>query len=426
MIATLFISFVVMLALAVPIAFALILASAGAMAGYTPYSMEVISQKLYGMSNSFQLLAIPLFIFAGGLMSRGGMSDRLIRLASALVGNLRGGLGIVAILACMLFAAVSGSTAATTAAVGVVMMPPLMRSGFSRAAVTSLHATAGSIGIIIPPSIPLVLMGVIAQISIGELFLGGVLPGVAVGGALMLITHLIARWQGHEPSGGRPGIRELAVAFKESVLSLLTVLFVLGGITWGWVTPTEAAIIAVAWAALVCLTIYRTLSVRDLYEALVDTGKINGIVVFCIGATAPFAWLLTIEQVPDQIVSGLFALTDSHVVLILIMVAVLLLVGTFIDLTPAMLLLVPIFQPVAEQIGMDMVHFGVLVVMALGIGQCTPPVGIGLFVACSISRTSVVKTTPALLPFLGAMLTALLLVAFWQPLTTWLPDLLMN
>jgi len=423
----LLIGFVVMLLGAVPISVALVLAAAAAIVGYGQFDLGLIPLKLFSATNSFPLLAVPFFVLAGGIMSKGGMSDRLIALARSIVGPVHGGVAMVAVVACMLFAAVSGSTAATTAAIGIVLIPAMVESGFSRGAATSLQATAGSIGIIIPPSVPMVLLGGIGGISIGDLFLGGVFPGLVVGAALMIVASLIARVQRHPPSTDRVRLAAIGRAFSRALLSLLTMVFVLGGIVLGLVTPTEAAIVAVAWSLVVSSLIYRELSFQGLREALVDTVKVTGVVVLCIGATAPFAWLLTVEQVPQHIAEGMVGLTQSPLWLTLMMLLILLCIGTFLDLTPAMILLVPILMPIATRtLGMAPVHFGVMLVLALGIGQSTPPVGVALFVACSVGKARIGEVVLPMLPFLGAMIVALLIVAFWPPLTTWLPEALMG
>lgn len=426
MTALLFIAFFLFLLLSVPVSIALILAAAVAMMFASPYSLDIITQKLFAQSDSFPLLAIPFFVLAGGIMGRGGMSTRLIRLASTLVGQVRGGMAMVSVVACMFFASISGSTAATTAAIGAILMPAIVRTGFSPGAATGLQATAGSIGIIIPPSIPFVLMGVVGGISIGELFLGGIIPGILVGGALMGIAHVLARVQKHEPSGERASLPDVLIAFKRALLALLTVVFVVGSIMLGIVVPTEAAVIAVIWSLLVSIYVYRDLGWGDMPSILADTLKITGIVVFCIGATAPFAWLLTVEQVPMQIAEAMVSLTGNTAMLKLMMLVVLLLVGTFLDLTPAMLILVPIFQPIAKQLGMDPVQFGVMVVMALGIGQSTPPVGISLFVACSVGNTKLGQVIKPLMPFLIAMIVILLMVAFIPWLSVGIPAISMR
>ena len=423
----LLIGFGVMLLLDVPISMALVLAAAVAMVANPagPFDLTQIPVQLCETTNSFPLLAIPFFILAGSIMSRGGMSDRLIDLARALVGRVPGGVAMVSVVACMFFAAVSGSTAATTAAIGVVLIPAMMASGYSRGAATGLQATAGSIGIIIPPSVPFVLLGVIANISIGKLFLGGIFPGIAIGLALMGVALIMALIQKHPRTSQKTSFELLAVAMARSVLPLLTVVFVVGGIMAGLVTPTEAAIVAVFWALIVSGLIYRGLSLPDLGLCLADTVKVTAIVVLVIGATAPFAWLLTIEDLPQTVADAIVGSTQSTVMIKLMMLGILLAIGTFLDLTPAMILLVPILMPIARGLGMEPVHFGVMLILALGIGQSTPPVGISLFVACSVGKARIGEVVLPLMPFLAAMVLVLLVVTFWAPLTTWLPNLLM-
>ena len=427
MIAAAFIALAILLIIGTPISVAMVLAAViSLLLNGNVYSLDLIVQKLYSQCESFPLLAIPLFVFAGGIMAKGGMSDRLIRFASSLVGKVHGGLAIVSVIACIFFAAISGSTAATTAAIGTVLIPAIIKSGFSKGSATALQATAGSIGIIIPPSIPFVLLGVISGISIGKLFLGGVIPGMLTGLALMIVCYITAKVQKHELAGDKINIKEVLHSGGHAILPLLTVVFIMGGITMGIVTPTEAAILAVNWALFVSIFIYRSLKWKELPAIMVDTVCITGVVVLCIGATSPFAWLLTVEQFPQDIANAMLEFTQNPICLKLLMLIVLLAVGTFLDLTPAMIILVPIFMPIAMKLNMDPVQFGVVVVMALGIGQCTPPVGIALFVACSISKIKIGHVIIPLFPFLFAMLLILLATCFWEPLTTWLPDMLMR
>lgn len=424
MTAFLFLSFLVLLLAGIPISVCLVIAAALTMALFTDFSMTVVVQRMYSASDSFPLVAIPFFILAGNIMSKGGMSKRLIALARSLVGTVHGGMAIVSVMACMFFASISGSTAATTAAIGIVLIPAMIRAGFSPGAATSLQATAGSIGIIIPPSVPFVLLGVISGISIGELFLGGILPGLLLGFMLMAVAYATARLQKHPPSGEPIRLREVVASFRHAALSLLTVVFVIGGILGGYVTPTEAAIVAVAWSFVISFFIYRELRVRDIPAALAGTVKITAVVVLCIAASSPFAWLMTIEEIPSQMADALLRLTENRIMLLLSILALLIAVGTFLDLTPAMILSFPILMPVAESIGMAPVHFGVVLVMALGIGQCTPPVGIALFVACGVARTRMEQVIGPLVPYLIAMLIALLLVTFFPFFSIWLPAVL--
>lgn len=426
MIAALLLSLIFFMLIGVPISLALILATSFAIIGFSDYSLVLVAQKLFTSSNSFPLMAIPLFVLAGNIMGTGGMSRRLIDMASALLGNIRGGLAMAGVLSCMFFASISGSTAATTAAVGTVLFPAIVKTGFSKGSTTGLLATSGSIGIIIPPSVPFILMGVVGGMSIGKLFVGGIIPGVLTGMTLMVVVHLIARFQKHPPSGEPFSFARFGRAFLHAVPALLTVVFIVGAILLGIATATEAAIIAVVWALLVCALIYRELNWSDMPKVLTDTVKITGVVVFCIGATAPFAWLLTVEEVPGNIAQAMLGISSNPIVLKLMMLAVLIAIGTFLDLTPAMIILVPVLQPIAYSIGMDPIQFGVVTVMALGIGQSTPPVGIALFVACGISRMRIEEVVNPLKPYLLALFFVLLLATFIPAMTTLLPGLLNN
>jgi len=418
MIISLFLIFAVLLLLGVPIALALILSTATSLLCFSDYSLVLIAQQLFAQSNSFPLMASPLFVLAGALMGQGGMSRRLVALAQCIVGNLRGGMGMVAVVGCMFFACVSGSTAATTAAIGTVLLPSLLKSGFSRGSATALLATGGSIGVIIPPSVPFILMGVIGGMSIGKLFIGGIIPGILNGFALMAVVYLTARLEKHPTSGEPFSLSRFGAALLGALPALFTVFIILGAILTGIATATEAAILAVVWAFLVCFVFYRELDIPGLRSALVDTVRITGIVVFCIGATAPFAWLLTVEEVPAQAAALMLGISSNPAVLTIMIMALLLAVGTFLDLTPAMIILVPILMPIALKIGMDPVQFGVFTVMALAIGQSTPPVGIALFVACGVSKAKIEETVRPLIPFLIALLVILLLVAFLPALSS--------
>ncbi len=421
----LFVTFLILLILQVPVAVSLILASFVSIVLFTDYSSGMILLKMFGAAEAFPLIAIPLFVMAGAIMSKGGMADRLISFARSIVGNARGGIAMTSILACMFFAAISGSGVATTAAIGTVMIPAIMASGYSRGSATSLQATAGSIGIIIPPSIPLILMGYVGDISISSLFMAGIVPGLLIGIGLMIVSYVTARYENHVAVYEPVSFKEIIKALRRASLALLAVFFVLGGIMGGYVTATEAGIVAVLYSLLVSLFIYRDMSIKDLAPVMVDTAKITGIVVLVIGAATPFAWLLTVEQTPEIIAGFLLALTDSQFVIIFFMIIIMIAIGTFLDLTPAMFILVPIFMPIAVgELGMNPVHFGVLVVAALGIGQSTPPVGVTLFVACSVGKIQMHEVAKPMLPFLGSMIVVLFAVAYIPSLTLWLPEVL--
>lgn len=420
------IAFALLLILSVPISFALVIASVLTMAVATSFGLEVIVQRMIGGVNSFPLVAIPFFVLAGVVMGRGGMSRRLVDFARHLLGHLPGGMAMVMVLASMMFAAISGSTAATTATIGAIMIPAVARSGFSVPGAAALQTTSGCIGVIIPPSVPLILIGVIAGISVGDLFIAGILPGVAMGIALIVTAFVYSLWRKQDssaPQPARPSMKEIGKAAVRAVLPLTTVAIILGGIMGGLFTPTEAGIVAVIYAIVVCAFVYGELRWGDFPRMLNETAVITGVVVLCIAAAAPFAWLLTIEQVPQQVAEAMLGFSASPVLLVLSMILVLLLIGTFLDLTPAMLILVPVFLPIAAAIGMPDLQFALMVTMALAIGQCTPPLGVSLFVACGVANCRIADITPPLVPFLLALLVALLATAFWAPLTVWLPGL---
>lgn len=416
--------FAALLVLSVPISFALLIASVVAMSVATAFGLEVVVQRMVGGVNSFPLVAIPFFVLAGVIMGRGGMSRRLVDFSRHLLGHLPGGVALVMVLASMMFAAISGSTAATTATIGAIMIPAVARSGFGVPGAAALQTTSGCIGIIIPPSVPLILMGVIAGISVRDLFIAGILPGLVMGVTLMITAVFFALRQGSGGRGQRQArapLREITRAGLHALLPLLTVVIILGGIMGGFFTPTEAGIVAVIYALGICTCVYRELRWKDFPEMLNETVMISGVVVLCIAAAAPFAWLLTIEQIPQQVASAMLGFSESQAILILLMIVVLLAIGTFLDLTPAMLILVPVFLPIARAIGMPDLQFGLMVTLALAIGQCTPPLGVSLFVACGVAKCRIAEIVRPLLPFLAALVVALLLTAFWPALTLWLP-----
>ncbi len=423
--------FVGLLVLGVPIAFALIGAATIAMAATTPFGLGIIVQRMVGGVNSFPLVAIPFFILAGLIMGKGGMSRRLIGFAHSLVGRLPAGFALVMVVASMMFAAISGSTAATTATIGSVMIPALAKSrGFNLYRAAALQTTAGCIGVIIPPSVPLILMGVIAGISVGDLFLAGVVPGVVMGVTLMIASLLIAIFRGRKKEAAQgeqeDGVESVPGFWRSALqafLPMMTLVIIMGGIVGGIFTPTEAGAVAVFYALAVCIGVYRELGWRDLPALFRETAVISAVVVLCISAATPFAWLLTVEQIPQQLAEAILALTGNRAAIILLMLVVFLVIGTFLDLTPAMLILVPVFLPIVREVGVPDLQFGLMVTVALAIGQCTPPVGVSLFVACGVARCGIADLVRPLLPFLGALVIALLLTAFVPGLSTWLPAL---
>lgn len=431
MVLILSIVFVLLLIVGVPIAFSLAAAAIVAMAFATPFSLEIMIQRMVGGVDMFALVAIPFFILAGQIMGRGGMSSRLITLARSLIGSLPAGMAVVMVLASLMFAAISGSTAATTATIGAIMIPIVARTrGFNLPSAAALQTTSGCIGVIIPPSVPLILMGVIAGISVGDLFLAGVIPGIVMGVCLILVCMMVAifrnkgEFKSLDDDLGRVSLKEVVISLAHAVLPLMTLVIILGGIIGGIFTPTEAGIVAVMYAFFICTVVYKELGLTEIKESLNETVVITAIVVLCISAASPFAWLLTVDQIPQQMAQAMLAFTENSAILIGLMLLCLILIGTFLDLTPAMLILVPVFMPIASAIGMPDLQFGLMVTMALAIGQCTPPLGVSLFVACGIAKCKINDLALPLLPFLGALIIALLVISFFPTLTTWLPGIL--
>lgn len=415
-------AFVVLLILGIPIPFVLGLTALlfFVLDGFLP--MALIPQRLFTATDSFPMMAVPLFMLAGALMNAGGISHRLIRFSRALVGHITGGLAHVNILASVFFAGISGSAAADASALGSILIPAMVRGGYT--APFSAAVTAGSslIGPIIPPSIPLILYGVIAGTSISALFVAGIIPGL-----LMALTQMAVAWWicRREGIGGeaRATWRELVASFKEASFGLLMPLIILGGILGGVFTPTEAAAVGVLVAFIIGKYIYREFTWRDVPEALISAGISTGVVMLVIGFSQGLAFVLASQQVPQHVAAALLSLTSHGWFLILLLIVLLLLVGTFLEPAAALVILTPVLLPLARQLGIDVIQFGVLLVLGLVIGLVTPPVGTCLFIVSSISRLRLEVVARALLPFIVASVVVLLIVAYVPAATLWLPGL---
>ncbi len=418
----LFGTFAGLVLLNVPIAISLGLATVIALAISGSAPMVVVAQRMFTATDSFPLMAIPFFMIAGSLMERGGISRRLINLANTLVGTLPGGLALVAVLASMFFAAISGSGPATVAAIGSIMIPAMARQGYDKGFATAVQASGGFIGVIIPPSIPMITYGVVAGASIGSLFLGGFIPGILMGVALMIVAYFISRK--HNYVGvERATSQQVAVAFKESLLALLMPVIILGGIYGGIFTPTEAGNVAVVYGLVVGMLVYKELKWRDL-RVVFRTSAINTSIVMLIIATASaFGLLLTRQMIPVQIAEFFLSLTKSPYVLLLLINIMLLIVGTFMETNAAIIILAPIFLPIVTQMGIDPIHFGLIMVVNLAIGMITPPLGVNLFVGCGIGQITIERLVKAIWPFLLASIVVLFLITFIPGLVLWLPRL---
>ncbi|WP_110650678.1 TRAP transporter large permease [Salinicola peritrichatus] len=375
----------------------------------------LVAQAVNGL-DSFPLLAIPLFILVGEVMSAGGIATRLVRLASALVGFMAGGLGQVAVLTSMFFGGISGSAVADASAVGSMMIEPMRRHRYTGPLATAIVVAASVVGIIIPPSIPMILFGVVTSTSISQLFMAGIVPGILITLGLAITTYVQSRKNGR----GQPfSFPELASALKEASLALLLPIIIVGGILSGIFTPTESAAIALVYACVVSFFVYRSLTLARFFQLCITTGKLTGVVLLLLAFASVLAWLLTANMIPQQLVVSLSAVTENKFLLLLLLSAFLLVVGFFMDLTPAMVILAPLMTPVVVKLGIDPVYFGVLMSFILGIGLITPPVGTVLYVGCGVGKVGMESLVKSLLPFYFTLLALLVLFLVFPGLVLW-------
>ncbi len=381
---------------------------------YTLTPLTQVPDQLFNALNVFPLVAVPFFIFAANVMSHGGISRRLTEAANAVVGHFRGGLAMTAVLSCVFFAAISGSSPATVVAVGTLLIPAMIRSGYGRMFSTGLVSTSGSLGILIPPSIPLIVYGIATEQSIGDLFIAGVIPGLFAGLLLLVLVVVVSRRR--NLGGGEEMLemtnRDRLVAFRDAFLSLLLPGFVLGGIYGGIFTPTEAAAMAVFYALLVSLLVYREIGLKDLPAIAMSSAKMSAMVMFIIANGILFSFVLTSEQIPVEVANLFFGLDLSKWAFLLIVNLLLLVVGCFMETSSAILILAPILLPVAMELDVNPIHFGIIMVMNLEIGMITPPLGLNLFVASGISGMSVLRVARAALPSALVLLFALFVVTY--------------
>jgi tripartite ATP-independent transporter DctM subunit len=384
---------------------------------------QTIIQLLFAGVDSFDLLAVPLFMLAGSIMERGGISRQLIDFSNSLVGWMPGGLACAVVVASMFFAGISGSAAADTAAMGAVAIPAMVRQGYPAAFSAALVAASGAIGVIIPPSIPMVIFGFLTNVSIAELFAGGMLVGLLFGLSFMALSVWMSARHGY---GKRLpfSLRNVLRALREAVWALGAPVIVLGGILGGIVTVTEAAALAVFYALLVAMLVNRQLRWRELPGLLVESQVIAATILFIIAMAKVFTWLVAMQQTTTMIQGALAALALPPAGVLLLVMLALLVIGCVIETTAALILLVPVLAPLTGMMGVDAMHFGVLMVVNLAIGMLTPPVGICLFVACGVAKLPLGEVGRAILPFVGTALAVLMVASYWSPLITWLPGLI--
>ncbi len=407
----------------VPIGFALGMAALASLIASGSMPIAMIPQRMVAGANSFPLLAIPFFMLAGAIMERGGVSRRIVNLASALVGHITGGLAAVSIVACTFFAAISGSTPATAAAVGGLTIPEMEKRGYARSYASAVVASASCLGVIIPPSITMVIFGIVANVSVGQLLIGGILPGLFLSFILLCVNYVRSRQLGY-PTEDRRTWRERWKTFSDAVWGLMMPVIILGGIMTGVFTPTESAAIAVVYGLFVSFFIYRELGLRDLVPIFYKASLNSAMIMLLIAAASPFGWIMTIEQVPQIASTAILGLSSNMYVIYILMLVIYLILGTFMETGAIILLVVPIFAPIAEHLGIDMIQFGVVTVIALAIGMATPPVGIALFATCAIADITIGQLTRKIIPFLIALIIGLFILAFVPVISTFLPELL--
>ncbi len=391
----------------------------------TNANMLISVKEMFNSINKFPLAAIPFFILAGNLMETGGISKRLVEFAKSIVGGIQGGLPITCVLTCMIFAAVSGSSVATTFAIGAILIPALIKHGYPRPWATSLQATSAELGVIIPPSIPMILFGVSAEVSIGELFVAGVGPGILIGGALMVFVWLYAKFKGWGKNDG-DGRLSVGKATWQAGWALFMPVVVLGGIYGGIFTPTEAAAVAVLYSFLVGTLIYREIGLKDIYVILRKSVISSAVIMFIIANAGLFAFLITRAGVPAIIGNWLQEVLQSPFYFLLGVNAALFLIGMFIETGAAIIVLAPILVPVAIHFGIDPVHFGTVMVVNLALGMITPPFGVNLFAACTVAKISLDRIIKDLIPFICVILACLMLVSYVPEISLTLRDWVYN
>ena len=384
--------------------------------------MLISVKEMFNSLNKFPLAAIPFFILAGNIMETGGISRRLVEFAKSVVGGVQGGLPMTCVLTCMIFAAVSGSSVATTFAIGAILIPALVKHGYPKPYAAALQATSAELGVVIPPSIPMILFGVAAEVSIGELFIAGFGPGVLIGGSLMLFVYLHSKWKGwgKEDGDGRMGIVK---ATWQAGFALFMPVIILGGIYGGIFTPTEASAVAVFYALLVGGVIYREISLADLARILKKSVMSSAVIMFIIANAGLFAFLITRAGVPDAIGHWLEEVLKSPAMFLLGINLALFVIGMFIETSAAILVLAPILVPVAVHFGIDPIHFGLIMVVNLALGMITPPFGVNLFAACTVARISLDRIIVHLIPFVLVILACLLIITYVPSVSLTLRDL---
>lgn len=424
MVAIILISFGLLIVMGIPIGFCLGLIPLVSTMFFMRFSPKVIPHEMFSSLDSFPLMAIPLFILAGNLMNTAKITHQLIQLSNSIVGWIRGGLAQVNIVVSMLFSGLNGSAVADTVSVGSVLIPSMKDEGYDADFAAAVTASSSMIGAIIPPSVGMVIYGSTLGVSIGALFAAGIIPGILIGLALMVVAYVISVRRKYPVHSEKFHLLEFLKQFRNSVLPLMLPVIIIGGIVFGVFTPTEAAGIAVGYTAFLALVVYRNVSLSEFIECLFRSGVTTGVILLLVGASAPFAWLLTILEVPKIVAEGLGEITTNKYLVLILINVFLLVMGMLLDATANILILGPILMPVALAFGIDPIHFSLVMIINLIIGLGTPPVGTVLFATVPIARVSVEKIAVAIVPFCLAQLVILGLVTYVPALTTWIPSML--
>lgn len=385
---------------------------------------EFITQSAFTALNSFPLLAIPFFILAGSLMETGGLSSRLINFANSLVKSFTGGLALVTIVSCFFFAALSGSSPATVAAIGAIMFPAMVKKGYDPSFSASVAAAGGGLGILIPPSIPLILYGILASVSISDMFLAGIGPGFISVFFLIGFVFIISKKKGYKEKGEKISFTEINKTFWEAKWALLTPVIILGGIYGGVFTPTEAAVMAVLYALIIGIFVHKELNIKRIKQSLISSSIMTGAILIIMSTAAAFSKLITMYQIPITIGNMIMNITDNSLIILFMIAILVLIIGTFMETLSIIIILTPLFLPIVTQLGVDPIHFGIILVLGAEIGLLTPPVGLNLFVASGISKIAIEKISIAIIPLVLAMVLALILIILIPQISTFLPVLL--
>ena len=417
------ITFVVCLLLGMPIATSMGSAAVVAII-IADLPITFLVQVMFEALNSFPLIAIPLFILAGGIMERGGLSQRIVDIFMPLIGRTYGGLAIVTILACMFFAAISGSGPPTVAAIGSIMIPSMLRQGYSANFSGAVTASGGTLGILIPPSVPMIIYGVSSETSIPRLFAAGILPGIVVGLMLTATAYFLSRRAGYRSVDSKIDLRKFAVAFRRGFWALLAPVIILGGIYSSVFTPTESAVVAVVYGLIVSTFIYREITWLKLREIFLFCATISGSVLVIIATATIFGQILTLQNIPQDLAKWIASLSDNKYVILFVICGLLIFIGMWMDTIAQIILLTPVLLPVAAGLGVDPVHFGIIFVLCCEIGFLTPPLGVNLFVAMRLTGCSIESLSKSALPYVFVLILAIVMMIFFPQLTLWVPGLI--